>query len=80
MKTAIHDMPAISDDSFLSSLTDSQLDHVSVGLEHSFGIQMSGTADTPEKIGLLLPNGKLVPLRAAVVTVADVWEMAKGLT
>lgn len=63
----------------LGDLDNDQLDHLSLGLEHTFGAVLSGNAGEPETFGLTTEEGKLVALHARTLTVQDVWNTAQHL-
>ena len=63
----------------LGALDSSQLDHLSLGLTHSFGATLSEKqGDDP--IYLVLETGRLVALHASTITVQDVWDVAEKLS
>jgi len=64
----------------LCELDNDQLDHVSIGLEHSFGAVLSGNMGEPESFFLTLETGRLLALHARTLTVQDVWDAAQAAT
>ncbi len=76
MSTAIE----VEETALLCSLTDAQLDHVSVGLELNFGAQLAGNSGEPDTFGILLETGCLVAIDSRTISVIDVWNVAKELT
>jgi hypothetical protein len=72
--------PDVRSSDGLCSLTNEQLDHVSLGLTHAFGAVLSGNAGESETFFLTLETGQLVALHARTLTVQDVWEAAEALS
>jgi len=66
--------------SLLCNLSDAQLDHLSVGLEHAFGVQLAGNAHDTEPFSLLPESGKIVALDSRTLSVMDVWKTAEKLS
>ncbi|MFA5262377.1 MAG: hypothetical protein WC378_01030 [Opitutaceae bacterium] len=66
--------------SLLCDLTNEQLDHVSLGLEHAFGAFLSGNQGEMETFSLIFESGKLVAVHARTITVKDVWDVAQRMT
>jgi hypothetical protein len=61
----------------LGSLGSDQLDHVALGLLHSFGAELTKTGSS---IIVLLENGKKVGVHGASITVGELWKAVETLT
>lgn len=72
--------PHVNPGDLLSALNDRQLDHLSLGLTHSFGAELSGNQGEPETFFVTLESGRRVALHARTITVKDVWETVKALS
>ena len=69
---------AIQMSDLLNALDNDELDHLSLGLEHNFGVTLCGNAG--ESDFHLLACGKVIALDKNTINVGDVWNVAKKIS
>jgi len=63
----------------LNTLDNDQLDFVSLGLEHNFGVALTGNARENDFMLLVVETGKLIAVSSSTLTVKDLCDISKAI-
>ena len=70
-------VPSVGTGDLLCSLDDPQLDHVALGMAHSFGAILEKRDGS---LFFTLETGQVIGVHGASITVGDLWKTAEALT